>query len=246
MNKKAYTDISLFFLTLFVVSAMVALSNAEINLLVTPLSDEPGNVVAVRSNLEGDLFEAQSTVGIGFGSEVEVIKEAVTVTGGGQGNPFKGNTANRPIKPGSFEWKFMINAIPVDIYDLGDGTLDDPAGFVTIGSVNYTSGAFSAVFSAQMTSTTGNDVNYTTYELDVTPAVGVTVSGSGVLITTITVPQVDNGVYPITAIDEAGNIGTVNFQVIPEPLTIGAIVVLSSTAMLVSFYWLRKRSLPKV
>jgi hypothetical protein len=58
---------------------------------------------------------------------------------------------------------------------------------------------------------------------------------------------VPNGTYTITAIDETGNIATGNFfvegsYVIPEPLTVEAIVLLSFTALIVSYYCLRKRS----
>lgn len=98
---------------------------------------------------------------------------------------------------------------------------------------------------------TNNFVNYTTYDNDVTPAAGVTTTASGSFLEIITVPPVPNGTYTVTAIDEVGNVGTGTFQVtgsdiIPEPLTVGAIVLLSSTAMLASFYWLRKRTLPKI
>jgi hypothetical protein len=48
-------------------------------------------------------------------------------------------------------------------------------------------------------------------------------------------------------IDEAGNMATSDFAVVgsdfvPEALTVGAIVLLTSAAVVVSFYWLRKPS----
>jgi hypothetical protein len=46
--------------------------------------------------------------------------------------------------------------------------------------------------------------------------------------------------------DEAGNMATSDFttygsDVVPEPLTVATIVLLSSAALVVSFYWLRKK-----
>ena len=250
MNKKMNKGIILVILTLFVISATIGLSKAVISLLVTPLSGAPGDIVAVRSELSGE-FEAQSTVGIGFGAEVEVLDEEPTVTDTGQGSyprTFTGFTANQPIKPGSFNWVVDVGGVPMEYYDKGDGTLGTYGGVILTDSIiNYTSGFFSRTSTSGTNfQILGHEINYTTYENDVTPAAGATVSGSGVLITTITVPPVPNGTYTITAFDEVGNVGTVNFQVvgsdiIPEPLTVGAIVLLSSTALGVSFYWLRKR-----
>ena len=251
MNKKLYNGIILVFLTLFVVSATMFVTKAAFNLLVTPLSGEPGDVVAVRTELSGD-FEPLVSVGIGFGAEVIVTNEPVTLTATGAIITQTGLTANHPIKPGSFRWRTPYGALIFEIFDNGDGTLDDTTGFLASGIINYTSGFFSRT--AQMGLTMpleGSTLNYTTYENDVTPAAGVTTTGSGTFLATITVPSVANGSYTITAFDEVGNVGTVNFQVvgsdvIPEPLTVGAIVLLSSIAVMVSFYWLRKRSLPKV
>jgi hypothetical protein len=39
---------------------------------------------------------------------------------------------------------------------------------------------------------------------------------------------------------------TTGSDVVPEPLTIGAIILLSSAALVVSFYWLRKKSTNKM
>ena len=59
-------------------------------------------------------------------------------------------------------------------------------------------------------------------------------------------PDIWNGTEPVTVIDELGNVATSDStiygsDIVPEPLTIGAIVLLSSIAMLVSFYCLRKQ-----
>jgi hypothetical protein len=52
-------------------------------------------------------------------------------------------------------------------------------------------------------------------------------------------------------IDEAGNMATSDFAVVgsdfvPEALTVGAIVLLTSAAVVVSFYWLRKKPTNKI
>jgi hypothetical protein len=79
----------------------------------------------------------------------------------------------------------------------------------------------------------------------VTPAVGVPTDGSGAFTVDVTVPDIWNGTEPVTAVDELGNTATSDFvitgsDVVPEPLTIGAIVLLSSVALVVSFHFLRK------
>lgn len=240
------------FLALFVVLASLFAANAAPEIALTPTSGEPSSGVAVRGSTEmtGE-FEPQSTVGIGFGAEVEVTQEAVTVTATGT-NTAEGYTEHTPIKPGTFKWSAPFLDSTMVVFDVGDGTLDDNVGFLSSGTINYTSGYFSRTIQMGLNfGVTNNFVNYTTYDNDVTPAAGVQVTSSGSFIATMTVPQVANGSYPVTAIDEAGNVGVANFQVvgsdiIPEPLTVGAIVLLSSTAMLVSFYCLRKRSSPKI
>ena len=252
MNKKA-SILFIIFIALFVVSATIFAAKAAFSINFTPLSGAPGDSIGV-SSVTGD-FEPLTTVGIGFGAEVEVLDEEPTITDTGQGSyprTFTGFTANHPIKPGSFNWVVDVGGVPIEYYDKGDGTLDAYGGVILTDSIiNYTSGFFSRTSTSGTNfQILGHEINYTTYELDVTPE-GAATSASGFLIETMIVPPVPNGSYTVTAIDELGNVGTGTFQVvgsdiIPEPLTIGAIVLLSSTAMLVSFYWLRKRTLPKI
>lgn len=250
MNKKEYTVISLFFLTLIVVSATIFTAKGAFQIYFTPSFATPGDPVSVAGSMQGD-YEPLVTMGIGFGPEVEVTKEAVTVTATGTTSA-EGYTANTPVKPGSFRWSAPYGGITVEVFDVGNGTLDDYFGWLSSGTINYTSGYFSRTIQMGLSfGTTNNFVNYTTYENNVTPAAGITTTASGSFLEIITVPQVPNGTYTVTAIDELGNVGTGTFQVagsdiIPEPLTVGTIVLLSSTAMLVSFYWLRKRILPKI
>ena len=114
-------------------------------------------------------------------------------------------------------------------------------------TINYTTGYFTQT-STSFTSFLASDIeiDYTTYEFDVTSS-GLATNSSGMLSGEITVPDIWNGTEPVTVIDDQGNVATSNFtiygsDVVPEPLTIGAIVLLSSAALVVSFYCLRKRS----
>jgi hypothetical protein len=140
----------------------------------------------------------------------------------------------------------MRGAVQLTATDNGDGTLNDPSGFMASGTINYTSGFFMRTMSSTTMEYTGDTFSYTTYEFDVAPD-GLGTNSSGMLSGNFTVPNIWNETHTVTVIDETGNIGTSDFTVVgsdfvPEALTIGAIVLLSSTAFIVSFYCLRKRS----
>ncbi len=214
---------------------------------LTPTTGEPGDPVDV----EGTDFAASASVGIGFGPEVDVTDESATVTDNGAGeNPriITGYTVDHPIKPGSFSWSFQLDIFDVVQSDNGDGTLDNILGSAQIeGTINYTTGYFTYTATTLTTyDAVDHKVNYTTYAFDVTPA-GLATNSSGMLSGEITVPDIWNGTEPVTVIDDQGNVATSDFtiygsDVVPEPLTIGAIVLLSSAALVISFYCLRKRS----
>jgi len=240
MNKRLKVIASLFFLIVFAFSTSMIWGASVVEL--TPPSGEPGDTVAV----EGSDFAALDSLGMGFGGEAIVINEPVTPNG----DHFYlwGVTANRPIKPGSFSWTYTVSGYPpFEFVDNGDGTLSKSwSTLVTETSINYTTGLFS-----RSTETPGeyvyedSMVNYTTFEFDVTPA-GLATGGSGGLSGEFTVPDIWNGTHAVTVIDSAGNLAATTFEVygsdiIPEPLTIGAIVLLSSASLIVSFYWLRKK-----
>ena len=214
---------------------------------LTPTTGEPGDPVGV----EGNGFAASSSVGVGFGPEVVITDESPTITDNGAGqNPriITGYTAKQPIKPGSFNWAINFEqTTPIEYSDNGDGTLDSSYGPAFTGTINYTTGYFTQT-STSFTGFAASDpeLDYTTYEFDVTPS-GLATNSSGMLSGEITVPDIWNGTEPVTLIDEQGNVATSDFtiygsDVVPEPLTIGAIVLLSSAALVVSFYCLRKRS----
>jgi hypothetical protein len=242
MNKKLYVAIVLFFLAVFAVSSTITRAASQVEL--TPTSGEP----SVSVHVEGSDFAASKAVGIGLGAEVAVINEAVTITGSGNG-PFTGFAANHPIKPGSFRWTFYVGAVLSRVYDKGDGTLGSDAGFMGASEINYTSGFFSRRTTGLGETPTDNMINYTTYEFDVTPE-GLRTDSSGMLSGNFTVPDIWNGTHTVTFIDNAGNMAASDFTVvgsdfIPEPLTVGAVVLLTSTAIFVSFYWMRKRNYKK-
>gem|GEM_PF-6040865 len=81
------------------------------------------------------------------------------------------------------------------------------------------------------------------YEYGVTPDAGVTTDGAGAFTAEVTVPNV-LGDYTFTAVDDQGNFAasTQTLEVVPEGLTFGAMVLLSSVAVLVGSHYLRNRS----
>jgi hypothetical protein len=87
--------------------------------------------------------------------------------------------------------------------------------------------------------------NYTRYQNSVTPAAGVTTNATGSFTASITVPNVVDGNYNVTAIDAKGNRATsaLPLVVIPEGLTIGVMMLLSSIAVVVGsrYFWKRTR-----
>jgi hypothetical protein len=78
----------------------------------------------------------------------------------------------------------------------------------------------------------------------VTPAAGVTTLASGAFSASITVPSVADGNYVVTAVDTAGNKATATLNVVPEGLTVGVMVVVSSVVVIVSSCYFRKK--PKI
>ena len=214
-----------------------------------PTLGEPGDTVG----FEGTDFAALTSVGIGFGPEVIITDESNTLADTGKGsNPrtISGFTANHPIKPGSFNWTINQGGMILEYFDNGNGTLWSYVVQDFDSVINYTTGYFRRTTSGVVEwDLLANTVDYTTYEFDVTPA-GLATNSSGGVSGEFTVPDIWNGTEPVTIIDGAGNMAATDFTVegsdiIPEPLTIGALVLLSSAALVVSFYCLRKRSYNK-
>jgi hypothetical protein len=249
MNRKISVVFVLFLFAIFALSTIITKAESQIELM--PTSGEPGDSVHV----EGSEFAASKSVGIGLGAEVAVTDESVTMTDTGlDSNPrtISGNTAKHPIKPGSLRWQLDIGGFLAEYSDLGNGTFGAPIGYQPFTSViNYTSGFFSRTTTGMgVGEVMGSEVNYTTYDAGVTLD-GIRTDGSGVLSGNFTVPDdIWNGTHTVTVIDEAGNKATSEFTVyesdfVPEPFTVGAFVLLTSTAIVVSFYWLKKKPLIK-
>jgi hypothetical protein len=254
MNRTVCVVFVLLFLSVFAVSSIIVRGDSQVEL--TPTSGEPDDSVIV----EGTDFVATKTVGIGFGAEANVTSEVVTATGPYDGDvgPYVESLSYWPIKPGSFQREsgIMIGDLYIHGYlywDDGSGTILTDNAEVASATIEYTTGKVSFNFTSPLSSSYDyvRIVNYTRYQFNVTPAAGLTTDASGAFTVNITVPAIWNGTHAVTLIDDQGNMATSDFtvvgsDVIPEPLTIGAIVLLSSVASVVSFYWLRKKPINKM
>jgi hypothetical protein len=242
MNRKICVVFVLFLLSVFAVSSMIVRGASQVEL--TPTSGAPGDSISV----EGTDFAASKTVAVAWGPPVEVIDDAAPVTQEGD-LEFYGTTSQHPIQPGTFKWKYLNDAVELFINENGDGTLHDPAGGrLSSGTINYTSGYFHARMVSSSRTYSAGKFSYTTYQFNSANS-GLPIlptDSSGAFTANITVPAIWNGTETVTIIDEAGNIATSDFtvvgsDVVPEPLTLGAIALLTSTAIVVSLYWLKKK-----
>jgi hypothetical protein len=247
MNRRVCIVFALFLLSVFAVSSMIVRGASQVEL--TPTSSAPGDSIIV----EGTDFAASKTVGIGWGPTVGVVNDPATVTQVGD-LEFYGTTSQHPIRPGSFKWTFLYGALELYVEDNGDGTIHDPAGGrVAVASINYTSGYFYCRVTSGSQAYTAGKFSYTTYyfnSINSTLPILAT-DASGAFTANITVPAIWNGTETVTIVDEAGNTATSDFtvygsDVVPEPLTVGAFVLLTSTAIVVSFYWLKKKPTNKM
>ncbi len=223
--------------------------NAAISITLTPTSGEPGDSVMV----EGTDFAATNNTGIGMGPAVTVTDEVhdilnVSIGGPEVYGPFVARTVHYPIVPGSFYFLCDVSGVTSEYYDNGDGTLNTESIYAIDPFVNYVTGEFGRSSNADWSTYTVNfTASYAYYQFNVTPAAGVPTDGAGAFTVNITVPEIWNGTEPVTVVDEAGNVATSDFtiygsDIVPEALTIGALVLLSSAALIVSLYCLRKRS----
>ena len=255
MNKNTRVLFVMLFLAVFAVSSIIVRGASQVEL--TPTSGMPGDSVTV----DGTEFAATTAVGLCLGPEALVVTdevhEIINVTIGGPEvyGPFTARTVYYPIKPGSFSFHCDVSGVTSDYYDdYGNGTLNTTSIYAVDPFVNYVTDEFgrssNSPWDGYIVTFTAS---YTYYEFNVTPAAGVTTDGSGAFTTNITVPDIWNGTEPLTVIDEAGNVATADFTIegsdippIPEALTVGTIVLLTSTALIVRFYWLRKKSANKM
>jgi len=225
---------------------LIALAIPMINAQTAAITFDPTNATQGDSvTVEGTGFAATKAVGIGFGAEVTVTDEAHDIPEPSGNGPFTAILNHYPIKPGSFSFHCDVSDVTSDYYDdYGNGTLNTSSTYALDPFVNYVTGEFGrstnspwdgyiVVFYA----------NYTYYEYGVTPAAGVTTDDAGVFTASVTVPNV-LGDYTFTAVDDQGNFATSTqtLEVIPEGLTFGVMVLLSSVAVVVGSHYLWKRS----
>ena len=241
---KVCTTTIMAFLMISMLLANVFMASAVLGISLNPTSGEPDDSVEVT----GTDFAALSPVGIGFGAEVAGSDSNMTYAGTGMG-PYYGKVSHWPIKPGSFVLTADTTSgggIVSYYTDNGNGTLSGSFEGA-IGDINYTTGEWSRTSTVDLTEYEQDyGATYTHYEFNVTPAAGLTTDALGAFTVNITVPSIWNGTYPVTAIDEEGNIASSGFTVsgspfIPEPLTFGVIVLLSSFAVGVATFVFRKR-----
>lgn len=239
LKTKAYATTITAFLVFSLAMASRAAGAGSLTLPSTPQA--PGGSVSVS----GTGFGATNAVGIGFGAEVSVTNELCTPTGSGLG-PYTGTLANRPIKPGTFVMNLDVNSglINYDVIDNGAGGLQSSSSILASGTINYATGQYSTYSTMDPSGyTVIKTARYTRYQYNVAPAASITTSASGSFSANITVPSVANGNYNVTAIDASGKLATSSLSVdiaIPEGLTIGVMVLLSSFAVLVSSRHFRK------
>jgi hypothetical protein len=241
---KAYaTAIAAFLVFSFAIVSIAAGAGA---ITLTPTAQAPGASVSVS----GTGFAATNAVGIGFGAEVAGYDTNMAYSGTGTG-PYTGRVSHYPIKPGSFVLTSDTSSgagIVSTYTDVGDGTTRWSYDGTIMGTINYVTGAWSRSTTVDVTGIAAiYSANYTYYQYNVTSAAGVTTGPSGTFTASITVPTVADGSYNVTAVDSQGNRGWATLSVssaIPEGLTIGIMMLLSSLAVIASARSFRKR--PKV
>lgn len=196
--------------------------------------------------VDGVGFATTSAVAIGIGEEVTVTGEVHNIPDPAGYGPFIAIVEHYPIKPGSFSFHCDVSDVTSDYYDdYANGTLNTSSTYAVDPFVNYVTGEFGrSTNSPWDTYTVSFTANYTYYQ-NVTPAEGVITDGTGAFMAEITVPEdAVNGNYSVTAIDVLGNFATSaeTFEKIPEGLTFGVIVAVSSVSVLGGFHYLRKCS----
>ena len=247
-----YTTAAMTFLTLSIILATISTAYAAGAITLTPAAQAPTGSVTV----DGTGFGATKKVGIGLGAEVTVSAEVHPITdlvttpdGDGAYGPFGGTTNHYPIKPGSVYIYYDVDGVTSDYTDNGDGTLTSSSTYAINPYVNYVNGSFGRKSTSDWSTFTAPVayINYTYYTYNVTPAAGATTGGSGAFSASITVPSVADGSYTVTAVDTQGNKGTSTLTVdhtIPEGLTLGVMLALSTIAVAVSIRYFRKQ--PKI
>jgi len=225
---------------------LIVLAIPIINAQTAAITFDPTSAAQYDSvTVEGTGFAATTAVGIGFGAEVTVTDEVHDIPEPSGYGPFTAIVNHYPIKPGSFSFHCDVSDVTSDYYDdYGNGTLNTTSIYAVDPFVNYVTGEFGRSTNSPWDGyTVVFYANYTYYEYGVTPAAGVTTDPSGSFTASVTVPNV-LGDYTLTAVDDQGNFATSTqtLEVIPEGLTFGVMMLLSSVAVVVGSHYLWNRS----
>jgi hypothetical protein len=244
-NKTGYITafIMAFLMASFVFASITAAAGS---ITLNPTTQARGGQVIVT----GSGFGATKPVGIGLGQEITVINEVHNIPNPTGTGPFTAYMNHAPIKPGSFFFHCNVssdtNVVESTYTDNGDGTLTSSSQYAIDPFVNYVTGAFGrSTSSAWDTYTVVFTANYTYYQYGVTPVAGVTTSGAGAFTTNITIPDVADGSYTVTAVDTQGNKGVATLAVsgvIPEGFTLVFVMILTSVAVMASYLWKRPKT----
>jgi hypothetical protein len=238
---------------------LIALTIPVINAQTVTITVDPGDLMPGEPvEVEGTGFAATTAVGIGAG-EVTVEAEAHQITNlvtdpiyDEERNltmygPFGGTTDHTPIKPGSAYVFYDVDGITSEYFDdYANGTLNTTSTYAIDPFINYVTGEFGRYSSADWSGFSDPWVYITyTYYQNMTPAGGVTTDSSGEFTASTEVSaDIVNGEYSVTAVDEKGNFATSTetFEKIPEGLTFGVMMLVSSVAVLVGYRYLWNRS----
>ena len=239
---KAFATIVVVLLVFSLALASMAAGAGSITLPST--AQAPGGIFPIS----GTGFNSTKAVGMGFGAEVAGSNTDMAYNGTSDGLTWSGRLSNYPIKPGSFVLTSdtTSGAGLVSTYtDDGDGTTTGTFEGA-VGTINYVTGEWSRTTTVDVSGIAANySATYIRYQYNVTPAVGITTDALGSFSASIIVPSVGSGTYNVTAIDTAGNRANGSLSVdvaIPEGLTIGVVVLLTSVAALVGTRFFRKRA----
>jgi hypothetical protein len=242
-KESVFAAVILAFLMCSLFFASIPMAKAAGAITLTPTAQSPGASVTVA----GTSYGATKAVGIGFGGVVNATDANMNYTGTGMG-PYTGRVSYWPIKPGSFVLYSDTTAgggIISTYTDAGDGTTLWSYDGTAMGTINYTSGVWTRSSTVDVSGITTNyTATYTHYMYNVTPAAGVTTNPSGAFTASITVPAVSDGLWSVVAIDTQGNISEKALTVdhtIPEGLTLGVMLLLSTAAVIVGTRYYRKR-----
>lgn len=213
------------------------------SITLTPTAQAPGASVSVS----GTGFGATRNVGIAFGSEIEVFSEPLFPVSTGEITRAY-NWSRAPLKPGSMHIHLVSITYPgqqYDYYDDGTGRLLRNTDGALLGVVDYALGTFARNATGTPTENEWT-ATYRYYQYNVTSVniATVTTTASGTFSAYFTVPAVTNGNYNVTAIDSGGTFATATLNVnnaVPEILPFGAVLLLSSVAVVAGSWHFRKR-----